>query len=282
MHLGIIKITYNRTAQPRCYHNAFYGRPFREPRRGGNSDFAMTIWRFWISCMYVCMLCLLLTVQMLSVARCVCVCVCVCVCERERAWERDRVSSQWSVQPVRNRLNRGLCVCVCVRERERERDRVTSQWSVQPVRNRLNRGLCVCVCVCERERERERETGSHHSGVYSLSEIVLIVACVQTHTSIITNQWNSWNSVSVTRLCSPLGLELMVKLRTLLTVFTFILKAEARDYGKGRYISNAACGVRPITMHCASWPIRADCAGQKEGLCRKRSVWESRGIEDLQ
>ncbi len=24
MHLGIIKITYNRTAQPRCYHNAFY------------------------------------------------------------------------------------------------------------------------------------------------------------------------------------------------------------------------------------------------------------------
>ncbi len=26
--------------------NAFYGRPFREPRRGGNSDFAMTIWRF--------------------------------------------------------------------------------------------------------------------------------------------------------------------------------------------------------------------------------------------
>ncbi len=26
-----ITITYNRTAQPRCYHNAFYGRPLREP-----------------------------------------------------------------------------------------------------------------------------------------------------------------------------------------------------------------------------------------------------------
>ncbi len=39
--------------------------------------------------------------------------------------------------------------------------------------------------------------------------------------------------MSVTRLCSPLGLVLMVKLRTLLTVFTFILKAEARNYGKG-------------------------------------------------
>ncbi len=55
----------------------------------------------------------------------------------------------------------------------------------------------------------------------------------------------------------------MVKLRTLLTVFTFILKAKARDYGKGRYISTAACGVRPI---------RADCAYRNEGLCRKLSV----------
>ncbi len=64
----------------------------------------------------------------------------------------------------------------------------------------------------------------------------------------------------------------MVKLRTLLTVFTLILKAEAGDYGKGRYISDTACGVWPITMHCASWPIRADCTCRKEGLCRKRSV----------
>ncbi len=55
-------------------------------------------------------------------------------------------------------------------------------------------------------------------------------ACVQTHTSFIT--------VSVTRLCSPLRLELMLKLRTLLTVFIFTLKAEACDYGKGRYISD--------------------------------------------
>ncbi len=90
-----------------------------------------------------------------------------------------------------------LCVCVC------ERERVTSQSRV-----------CVCVCarVCERERHGHITT----------------TACVQTHMSFIT--------VSVTWLCSPLGLELMVKLRTLLTVFTFILKAEARDYGEGRYI----------------------------------------------
>ncbi len=88
--------------------------------------------------------------------------IAACVCVRER----ERVTSQWSVQPVRNPLNCGLCVC----ERERARERVTSQWSVQPVRNPLNRGLCVC--------ERERERGSHHSGVYSPSEILLIAACV--------------------------------------------------------------------------------------------------------
>ncbi len=70
----------------------------------------------------------------------------------------------------------------------------------------------------------------------------------------------------------PLGLELMVKLRTLLTVFTFIFKADARYYGKGRYIYDADCGVRPITVHCASWPIRADYACRKEELCRKGSV----------
>ncbi len=108
----------------------------------------------------------------------------------------------------------------------------------------------VCVCVRERERGRER--------------VVLTAACLQTHMSFIT--------VSVTRLCSSFGLELMVKLRTLLTVFTLILKSEARDYVKGLYKSDAACGVRPITMHCASWPIRADCIYRKEGLCRKQSV----------
>ncbi len=87
--------------------------------------------------------------------------------------------------------------------------------------------MCVCSCVCERGRH------CHTTA-----------ACLQTHMSFIT--------VSVTRLCSPLGLVLMVKLRTLLTVFTLVLKAEALDYGKGRYISDAAYGVRPITMHWVS------------------------------
>ncbi len=44
--------------------------------------------------------------------------------------------------------------------------------------------------------------------------------------------------MSFTQICSPFELELMVKLRTLLAVFTLVLKVEARDYGKGRYISD--------------------------------------------
>ncbi len=70
------------------------------------------------------------------------------------------------------------------------------------------------------------------------------LTCVQIYTSIIT--------VSVTRLRSPFRLELRVKLRTLLTDFTLVLESEAGDYGKGSYISDTACGVRPITMHCVS------------------------------
>ncbi len=85
--------------------------------------------------------------------------------------------------------------------RAREGNRVTSQRSEQPVRNHSTSAVLTTVCV------------------------------LQIHTSIIT--------VSVTRLCSPFGLKLMVKLRTLLTVFIFTLKAEARNYGKGRYISDA-------------------------------------------
>ncbi len=212
MHLGIIKITYNRTAQPRCYHNTFYGRQFREPRRGDNSDFAMTIWRLWIS---NCMFCyqlkyLLLTAQMQSFACCVC----------------ERVS-----------------------------ERVTSQHR-------------VCVCVCSRVWEGD-----------TVTQLRLVyckyIRYIHTNTYIITV------SVSVTWLCFPFWLELMVKLRTLLTLHLF-WKLKLTIMERGVTFPTHACGVGPLTMHCASWPIRADCACRKEGLCRKRSVWERRGIEDLQ
>ncbi len=123
--------------------------------------------------------------------------------------------------------------------------------------------LLTVVCV------RERETGSHHSGVSCINH------------SFCLNTFEHHHCVCHVSLF-PSRLELMLKLTTLLTVFTLILKAETRDYGKGRYISDVACGVRPITVHRVSWPIRADCGCLKEGLCRKRSVRERRGLEDLQ
>ncbi len=52
--------------------------------------------------------------------------------------------------------------------------------------------VCVCVCpVCVRERQ----------GHITVESAVLTAACLQIHRSIIT--------VSVTRLCSPFGLELI-------------------------------------------------------------------------
>ncbi len=90
----------------------------------------------------------------------------------------------------------------------------------------------MCARVCEKEGGREKGGGGGGSQRSIVSVCVrgrhghTTAVCLQTHMSI---------TVSVMRLCSTLGLELMVKLRTLLTVFTFILKAKARDYGKGHY-----------------------------------------------
>ncbi len=47
------------------------------------------------------------------------------------------------------------------------------------------------------------------------------------------------SSLCLSRECFALGLELMVKLTTFITVFIFNLKAEACDYGNWRYISDA-------------------------------------------
>ncbi len=123
--------------------------------------------------------------------------------------------------------------------------------------------VCVCVCECQRERERERE-----------KERVTVQHFVCKHIR--------GPSLSVTWLCSPLWLELMVKLRTLLTVLHLFWKLKLAIMERGIIFPTLACGVRPITMHWVSWPIRADWACRKEGLCRKRHVWERRGIEELQ
>ncbi len=109
----------------------------------------------------------------------------------------------------------------------------------------------VYVCVVA-----ERETRSHNRGFCANTYELHYCVC---HTTL--SPFRTWTDGKTKR--------------TLLTVFTFILKAKARDYGKGSYISDEAGGVRPITMHLVSWPIRADCACWKVGLCRKWSVWEA-------
>ncbi len=171
------------------------------------------------------------------------------------------------------------------------------------MRSSVRNASCVCV----------RGTGTHDSGVHSPSEIVLTAACVlQTHTftfmhladafiqsdlhciqvtvftfyqlllskgiepmilALLAPCSTIWATgkciitVSVTRLCSPFGLKLIkltwkLKLAIMVRGVTFLTRA---------------WGVRPITMHWVSWPIRADCTCWKEGLCRKRSVWERWG-----
>ncbi len=116
MRLGIIKITFNRTAQPRCYRNVFYGRQFREPRRGDNSDFAVTIWASEsASVCFVISLSICYWLFKCGVLRT------VCVRERER-------ESQRSVLCV----CLFLCVCVCVCKREGHRA-----------------SSCVCARVCK-------------------------------------------------------------------------------------------------------------------------------------
>ncbi len=69
----------------------------------------------------------------------------------------------------------------------------------------------MCVLTCEKGRHGHTTK-----------------ACLQTHTNFIT---------VCHALCSPLWLELMLTLRKLLTVFTLVLKAEAGDYVKGRYMT---------------------------------------------
>ncbi len=85
----------------------------------------------------------------------------------------------------------------------------------------VDAAVCVCVCVCVCERERERETRSHPNRGLCTANTYELHHCV-CHVTLF-----------------PLGLELKVKLRTLLTVFIFILKAKACDNGKGHYISDS-------------------------------------------
>ncbi len=79
----------------------------------------------------------------------------------------------------------------------------------------------------------------------------------------------------------------MVKLRTLLTVFTFILKAKACDYGKEHYISDLRLEIVLVVVGQSQSTVPVGQSEQtalvgRRGFEENEAVWERRGIEDLQ
>ncbi len=110
------------------------------------------------------------------------------------------------------------------------------------------------ACVCERDKGP--------SGVGCLN-CGLCVWEIRNHLNrgLFANTYKHHHCVCHVTLF-PSRLELMLKLRILLTVFTFILKAKAHDYGKGRYISdkclrcsanhNALCQLANQSRLCLS------------------------------
>ncbi len=125
MQLGIIKITYNRTAQPRCYTTHFMDDRFVNLgeeviltllSQSGASESATVCFVISLSICYWLFKCGVLHVVFV----CVCVCVCVLVCKREREGERE----------IERGSQHSVCVCVCVCARAftcmRDGDTVTS------------------------------------------------------------------------------------------------------------------------------------------------------------
>ncbi len=71
--------------------------------------------------------------------------------------------------------------------------------------------------------------------------------------------------------------ELMVKLRTLLTVFIFILKAEVHDYGKGRYISDACLWCSANHNALCQLANESRLLLSEGGALKKKKVFERGG-----
>ncbi len=138
-----------------------------------------------------------------------------------------------------------LCVCVWEREREREREGHSA-------------ASCVCSCVWE------RETRSHHNrGLFANTYELHHCVC---HATLFPSQ--AWTDG---------------KTKDIINCLYIYFESWSSRLWKGTLHFRLVLVVfRPITMLWVSWPIRADCACRKEGLCRKRSVWERRGIDNLQ
>jgi len=100
--------------------------------------------------------------------------------------------------------------------------------------------VCVSVCVCVWERERERDR----------------------HTQRVISKRASTDG----------------KTKDIINCLFFHFESWSSQLWKGAL--NFDSWLWCSAMLYVSWPIRADYSWRKEGICRKRSVWEV-GIEDL-
>ncbi len=125
-------------------------------------------------------------------------------------------------------FKRGVLRVVCVRERESQLQRCVCVYVCI---------MCVCVCVCSEG-----------------DEVTHSPACLQKHMSFIA-------------ICHAILFPFWAwtdgKTNDIINCLYFSFKSWSSRLRKGSYISDTACGVRPITMHCDSWPIRTDCACRK-------------------
>ncbi len=148
-----------------------------------------------------------------------------------------------------------VCVCVCVFERERG-----SHHSTSAILYTACVCVCVCVCVCEKVRERQG-----HISQQSLQRIRNRLNHSFFHTSIIT-------VCHATLFPSRAGTDGKTKDIINCLYLHWKLKLAIMERGVALPTQLVVFGQSQCTV-----PV-----GQSEGLCRKWSIWERRGIKDLQ
>ncbi len=121
--------------------------------------------------------------------------------------------------------------------------------------------VCARVCVCV----WERETGSHHSEVSCPNRSLCANTykhhhCVCHVTLFLFGAWTDGKTKSIIN-----------------CIYIYLKKWSLLIMVRGITFPTSACGVPPITMHCVIWPIRADCACRKEGLCIKMTCLREAG-----
>ncbi len=154
----------------------------------------------------------------------------------------------------------------------------------------LRARACVCVCVCVYERERERQVTAQ----CRVTHHVCMLVCVR-EGDMVTSQprlvckhiWAS--SLSVTRLYYTRAW-MMVKLRTFNLSYIYFERWSSRLW-KGAL--NFSLVLVVLANHGQFWPHwlanvsvgqseQTVFVGRRDFSVAKRSVWERRGIEDLQ